>query len=237
MFPHEYAYTSKVVAFVIERYVSTFLLNGACDLCIIKDNTRKRILGIINTMSGALKVKQRDDLLTIKFDSELIQIGPWTILRLPETASAKLPSKGQVMVEGSINGVELKTPLEPDGKWSHWLKVDDALLKTMHAEVGDTVTLSIKSTKDWVEPEVPADLMSVVKANTKAYALWQQITPLARWDWIRWMRATNNIETRNRRIEVACSKLSSGMRRPCCFNRNMCSEPLVSKNGVLIDPS
>jgi hypothetical protein len=26
------------------------------------------------------------------------------------------------------------------------------------------------------------------------------------------------------------------MRRPCCFNRGMCTEPYVSKNGVLLDP-
>ena len=60
---------------------------------------------------------------------------------------------------------------------------------------------------------------------------------MARWDWIRWINATAQQETRKRRIEVAFSKLKSGMRRPCCFNRGMCTEPYVSKNGVLLEPA
>lgn len=30
------------------------------------------------------------------------------------------------------------------------------------------------------------------------------------------------------------AKLKAGTRRPCCFNRNLCTEPDVSKNGILI---
>ena len=43
------------------------------------------------------------------------------------------------------------------------------------------------------------------------------------------IRATHNPETRSRRIEVALSKIKAGERRPCCFNRNQCTEPEVSK--------
>jgi hypothetical protein len=59
---------------------------------------------------------------------------------------------------------------------------------------------------------------------------------MARWEWIRWIGATNNTETRQRRIEVALSKLSHGERRPCCFNRSMCCIPEVSQNGALLEP-
>jgi len=54
---------------------------------------------------------------------------------------------------------------------------------------------------------------------------------------MRWIRATKNDDTRKRRIEVALSKLTAGMRRPCCFNRNLCTEPSVSHNGVLLAPT
>jgi hypothetical protein len=84
---------------------------------------------------------------------------------------------------------------------------------------------------------VPADLNEALAFDPQANALWVKITPMARWDWLRWIRATNNQETRNRRIEVALSKLNAGERRPCCFNRNSCTEPEVSKNGVLIEPT
>jgi len=172
----------------------------------------------------------------IRFKTELFKIDTWTILRLPEGVSAKLPSRGQVMVEGTINDTHFQAPLEPDGKWSHWFRVEDSLLKAANVTAGDTVTITIKPIKEWPEPDIPADLQTALAADSQANALWQRITPMARWEWIRWTRATSNSETRYRRIMVACSKLRAGERRPCCWNRNLCTEPAVSKNGVLICP-
>lgn len=173
---------------------------------------------------------------TIHFKTKLFTIGSWTILRLPGEASAKLPSRGQAMVKGTINGVQFQTALEPDGNGSHWFRVDSSLQKATKAGTGDTVSLAIESTKEWPEPEVPADVKTALAADPKAHNLWMDITPMARWDWIRWIRATNQSETRKRRIVVAFSKLKAGERRPCCFNRTMCTEPSVSKGGVLLEP-
>ncbi len=172
----------------------------------------------------------------IRFEAKLFNIGSWVIPRLPEEVSALLPSRGQTMVEGTINGFHFQTPVEPDGKRSHWFRVEDRLLESVHAGVGDSVNMEITPIKKWVEPNVPADLNCALAAAPKAYALWQEITTMAHWEWIRWIRSTNNRVTRNRRIEVAISKLNSGKRRPCCFNRNLCTEPSVSKNGMLLEP-
>ncbi len=173
---------------------------------------------------------------TISFKTKLYVIGSWTILRLPKDASAKLPSRGQAMVEGTLNDIPIQTPLEPDGNWSHWFKVDAKLLNAAHVKAGDTVSVTLSAIKTWPEPDVPTVWKNALKSNPKAHDLWQRITPMARWEWIRWARATNNTETFSHRIEVGCSKLASGERRPCCWNRNMCSEPSVSKGGVLLDP-
>lgn len=172
----------------------------------------------------------------IRFETKLFKIGSWTILKLPQDASAQLPSRGQTMVKGTINGFHLQTALEPDGRGSHWVRFDEAMHKATGAAAGDTVALEIESTKDWPEPKVPADLNTALVADAKACDLWMKITPLARWDWIRWIRGTAQAETRQRRIEVALSKLRSGERRPCCFNRAACSEPAVSKGGQLLEP-
>lgn len=177
----------------------------------------------------------------IKFTTTLYEINSWTILRLPEDASAKLPTRGMTMVKGTLNGVPFKTLLEPDGKYgpglkpSHWFRPDEKLLIEAGAKAGDTVEVSLESTNDWIEPEVPADVKKAISASPKAQALWNDITPLARWDWIRWIRAVKTEETRKKHIEVALDKLNKGMRRPCCFNRNLCSEPAVSKNWALLD--
>jgi Bacteriocin-protection, YdeI or OmpD-Associated/Domain of unknown function (DUF1905) len=179
----------------------------------------------------------------IQFETKLYKINSWTILRLPETASEKLPSRGMTMISGTLNDIPFKTVLEPDGKYgpglkpSHWFAPDKKLLKDARATAGDTVKVSLEVTKEWIEPEVPEDLQKALAGSPKAKALWEDITPMARWDWIRWIRAVKTPETRQKHIEVALDKLNKGMRRPCCFNRNLCSEPYVSKNWALLEPT
>ncbi len=189
----------------------------------------------IATMPAA--EKEQETMSTIRCDATLCTIGSWTLLRLPTNASAQLPSRGMAMVEGTINGARFHAPLEPDGKGSHWFRVDDSLRAAARADAGDTITLVIEPTTDWPEPVVPADVTAALAAVPQAYMLWMKITPKAQWDWIRWIRATNHPDTRRHRIEVACAKLTAGARRPCCFNRNLCTEPYVSQNGVLREPT
>lgn len=172
----------------------------------------------------------------IHFRAPLFKIGTWTILRLPGNVSAKLPSRGQVMVKGAINDFPFQTALEPDGNGGHWLNVEKNMQKSAGVTAGDTATLAIESTKQWPEPDVPADWRAALDANSRVQNLWMDITPMARWEWIRWIGSTSKSETRKRHIETACSKLLAGERRPCCFNRNMCCVPEVSKNGVLLEP-
>jgi hypothetical protein len=179
----------------------------------------------------------REKVPAIRFKAGLFQIGPYMILRLPKSASAALPSRGMVMVEGAVNGFPFRSPLEPDGMGSHWLAVDKGLLEGAGAKAGDSVAVSMESTKQWPEPVVPADLGAALAADSKANALWSDITPMARWDWLRWIASTGRAETRQKRIGVALSKLKAGTRRPCCFNRALCTVPAVSKSGVLLSPA
>ena len=177
----------------------------------------------------------------LKFETKLYKIKDWTILHLPQDVSAKLPSRGMIMVKGTINGVSFKTLLEPDGKYyperkpSHWFRPDEKLLNAASAKAGDNVQVSLEPTKEWVDPEVPSDMKDALSKSEKAKFLWDDITPLARWDWVRWVRAVQTKETREKHLEVMLDKLNKGMRRPCCFNRNMCSEPYVSHNWSLLD--
>ena len=178
----------------------------------------------------------------IRFETKLFKIKDWTILRLPESASVQLPSRGMTMVKGTINNVPFKTLLEPDGRYgpgkkpSHWFAPSKKLLDDARTAAGDTVQVSITPTKEWIEPEVPEDVKKALATSSKAESLWKDITPMARWDWIRWVRAVKTPETRQKHIEVMLDKLNKGMRRPCCFNRSLCSEPYVSNNWILLEP-
>jgi hypothetical protein len=172
----------------------------------------------------------------ITFKATLYTLGKWTILELPEKASLDLPSRGQVMVKGTINGHALEQVLEPDGRWGHWFKIDKKRQKDADIHVGDTVTVAIEPSKEWPEPSVPSDFEKALGgAPSTVQTLWTKITPMARWEWIRWVNATSVMETRERRVEVSISKMKSGKRRPCCFNLAACTDPDLTKNGRLIE--
>ena len=64
---------------------------------------------------------------------------------------------------------------------------------------------------------VPEDLQKALVSNSVAQKAWEDITPLARNEWICWVTSGKKAETRSIRIEKTLSKLKSGMRRPCCW--------------------
>lgn len=162
----------------------------------------------------------------IRFEAQLLRpasegkSASWTFLVLPKTASAKLPTRSMIAVEGTLNGKPFRATLEPDGQKSHWLKVSRKLRETAGADVGDVVTLEIAPAAEQPEPRVPADLRSALAAAPQAKAAWSDITPVARRDWIQWITSAKKVETRARRIENACDMLASGKRRVCCFDRS-----------------
>ena len=65
--------------------------------------------------------------------------------------------------------------------------------------------------------KVPEDWARALLSNPKMLVIWEDITPLARNEWICWVTSAKKLETRERRIKVGLSKLNSGMRRPCCW--------------------
>jgi len=65
--------------------------------------------------------------------------------------------------------------------------------------------------------KLPTDLRKAITAVPSMLATWEDITPLARNEWICWVISGKKSETRDIRIKKAISKLKSGMRRPCCW--------------------
>lgn len=65
--------------------------------------------------------------------------------------------------------------------------------------------------------KLPDDLRTALTGDEQAAVLWNDITPLARNEWLCWVETAKLIETRNRRIERVVTELIEGMRRPCCW--------------------
>ena len=65
--------------------------------------------------------------------------------------------------------------------------------------------------------DLPADLRDALERDRGALATWQDITPLARNEWICWIESAKKDATRRKRIDWGRSSLGEGKRRPCCW--------------------
>lgn len=160
---------------------------------------------------------------TSRFEAKLLRPAEprdasWAFLVLPEEVSARLPRRGRTSVQGTLDGQAFRATLEPDGRLSHWLKVERALREAAGAAFGDTVTLEIAPVAKEPEPELPPDLRRALDGAPAAQAAWDATTTLARVDWIHWITSARQAATRAKRIADACDMLASGKRRVCCFD-------------------
>lgn len=64
---------------------------------------------------------------------------------------------------------------------------------------------------------VPVDMREALVADRVALSHWEDITPLARNEWICWIEDAKKPVTRHSRIQRLCTELKEGMRRPCCW--------------------
>ena len=74
-----------------------------------------------------------------------------------------------------------------------------------------------KNSRRYFAHTLPKDFKKALLSAPRAYALWNDITPLARNEWICWVTSGKKAETRNIRIQKGISKMNGGMRRPCCW--------------------
>ena len=64
---------------------------------------------------------------------------------------------------------------------------------------------------------VPADLRKALSSDSECFAKWNDLTPLARNEWICWTTSVKTLQTRRNHVERVCSEIKQGIRRPCCW--------------------
>lgn len=65
--------------------------------------------------------------------------------------------------------------------------------------------------------ELPTDLKKALVAEPKALTAWEDITPLARNEWICWTTTVKQQKTRDEHVKRTIDELKQGKRRPCCW--------------------
>jgi Domain of unknown function (DUF1905)/Bacteriocin-protection, YdeI or OmpD-Associated len=159
----------------------------------------------------------------VRFEAPLYTIDGSTILLLPGKASHQLPSRGQVAVQATVNGHACQTVAEPDGESGHWVRIDAKQQRAAALRAGDTAEVELVPLEDWPEPNVPPDLRAALAAAPdKIRELWKDITPMARWEWVRWVNATRAAGTHPSGCGAEHVEDSHAMRRADARPRRRC---------------
>ena len=64
---------------------------------------------------------------------------------------------------------------------------------------------------------VPEDLRKILISDKTALSAWEDITPLARNEWLCWIESVRKPETRKIHLKRTQTELKEGKRRPCCW--------------------
>ncbi len=91
--------------------------------------------------------------------------------------------------------------------------------------------MSGKTISGGVVHDLPADLRKALADDAAALKKWEDITPLARNEWICWTISVKKPETRMQHVDRVRTELKEGMRRPCCWpgcpHRKKTGKPIV----------
>lgn len=65
--------------------------------------------------------------------------------------------------------------------------------------------------------KIPIDLYEILREDRDALSKWNELTPLARNEWICWVISVKREVTRKDHVNRVVSELKDGIRRPCCW--------------------
>lgn len=142
----------------------------------------------------------------------------WAFVVLPRDTSALLPRRGRTTIECTIKKHKFQVTLEPDGKLSHWLRIDEPILKATGIKACDIISLEITPVDQEPEPAIPADFRESLESHLAAFRIWNDTSTIARIDWIHWITSAKQAKTRAKRVKDACDMLAAGKKRVCCFD-------------------
>ena len=77
--------------------------------------------------------------------------------------------------------------------------------------------MATKQISQGVVHDLPKDLEKALLADSEALSKWEDITPLARNEWICWNITVKQPKTRENHIKRTVTELKQGKRRPCCW--------------------
>lgn len=181
-----------------------------------RSDIRTRLTKVIATSHGrfTLAAMPKPKVLAKTFDALLERSGNslnWTIIRIPLDVGKVWGVRGQLKVNGEINGFSFRTSLFPTGQGGHIMIVNKKMQAGGRAVPGMTARFRLEPDTAPREISPPAELLSVLRQSKPLERYYQSLNYSTRRETAKWVAEAKHSETRRRRSEQMAERLMQVM--------------------------
>jgi uncharacterized protein YdeI (YjbR/CyaY-like superfamily) len=136
----------------------------------------------------------------------------WVIARIPFDAAKLWGKRGQIKVQGEINGFAFSTTLFPDGQGGHFLIVNKKLLSGGKTAAGLTAKFRLQpDTTPRITVSPPAELLRELGQSKRLLKFFESLSPSRRHEIAKWIAQCKTSEARKRRSQQIAERLMETM--------------------------
>jgi hypothetical protein len=127
---------------------------------------------------------------------------------VPAEISAAFGKKGAVPVTGTVNGVEWRGTLLPNGQGGHRMVLNGQIRKRTRTGLGHTVEVSLQLDESSRDVPLPEELAEALRAN-ELLEEFNALTPSHRRYALQWLQSAKTRPTWERRVETLVTRLAT----------------------------
>ncbi len=136
----------------------------------------------------------------------------WVIARVPFDAATLWGKRGQIKVQGEINGFAFTATLFPDGQGHHFLIVNKKMLSGGKTAAGLTAKFRLQpDTTPRITVSPPKELLRELAQSKRQLKFFESLSPSRRHEIAKWIAQCKTSEARKRRSEQIAERLMETM--------------------------
>ncbi len=136
--------------------------------------------------------------------------GTWTYFSVPVDIAARWGTRAMVRVKGTVNGVEVRRSLMPNGRGGHYMPLNREILDAAHAGVGDAVVVVIERDVTPRKVAIPLELARALVADGAAQEVFEKMAPSHRAQFAKYVAEAKREDTRDRRAKKCVDAMRRG---------------------------
>lgn len=135
----------------------------------------------------------------------------WTIIRIPFDAAKLWGRRGNLRVNGEVNGIRFNAALFPNGRGGHYMLVNKKLQTVAKITSGETVTFRLEPDEKKKEVKMPAELQAILRKEKPIQRWFASLSPSTQ-NWINnHVGEVKQEEARKRRADQIAERIMETM--------------------------